>query len=268
MAGKANSPFRKRSTATSLAAFKTAPAVPPSSRARRARRRAGNRSWSGSRNVSRAKSLTSKRENAWAQRLGQVSAYWIGSRMSGRLACATTEPSTNSTMECTTDCGCTTTSICSGRRSKSQRASITSSALFIRVAESIVILGPMDQVGWRSASVGVARAMRFSLQVQNGPPEAVRITRDSSSRRPAESAWKIAECSLSTGRIRPPHDPAMSISSGPAATSDSLFASARVLPRRSASTETGRPAAPDAALSTTSASSRARGRSLDPARPR
>ena len=40
-----------------------------------------------------------------------------------------------------------TTSICSGRRSNSQRASMISSALFIIVAESIVIFGPMSQVG-------------------------------------------------------------------------------------------------------------------------
>ena len=40
----------------------------------------------------------------------------------------------------------------------SQRASITSRPLFIRVAESIVILGPMRQVGWASASSRVTCA--------------------------------------------------------------------------------------------------------------
>ena len=60
---------------------------------------------------------------------------------------AISEPSRSSTSECTIDCGCTTTSIRSGGASKSQRASITSSPLFMSVAESIVILGPMFQVG-------------------------------------------------------------------------------------------------------------------------
>ncbi len=60
---------------------------------------------------------------------------------------AITEPSTNSTSEWTIDCGWITTSIWSGRRSNSQRASMISRALFIIVAESIVIFGPMSQVG-------------------------------------------------------------------------------------------------------------------------
>ena len=47
--------------------------------------------------------------------------------------------------------GWTTTSIWSGSRSKSHLASITSSPLFIRVAESMVIFGPMDQLGCFSA---------------------------------------------------------------------------------------------------------------------
>ncbi len=67
--------------------------------------------------------------------------------MSGGLNWATIEPSSNSTMECTIDCGWMTTSIWSGAKSKSQRASMISSALFIIVAESIVIFGPMSQVG-------------------------------------------------------------------------------------------------------------------------
>ena len=73
--------------------------------------------------------------------------------MSGSPSCASTEPSTNSTSECTIDCGWTTTSTRSGGTSKSQRASITSSPLFISVAESIVIFGPISQFGWRSASL-------------------------------------------------------------------------------------------------------------------
>jgi hypothetical protein len=44
---------------------------------------------------------------------GCVSAYRIGSSMVGNPSCASTEPSTNSTMEWMIDCGCTTTSMSS-----------------------------------------------------------------------------------------------------------------------------------------------------------
>ena len=67
------------------------------------------------------------------------------------------DPSTSSTIECTIDCGWTTHVDPSGATSNSQRASITSSPLFISVAESIVIFGPIRHVGWRSASSGVTR---------------------------------------------------------------------------------------------------------------
>ena len=39
------------------------------------------------------------------------SASAIGSFISGGLACARVEPSVNVTIECTIDCGCTTTSM-------------------------------------------------------------------------------------------------------------------------------------------------------------
>src|SRR5712691_9578286 len=78
--------------------------------------------------------------------------------MSATPSWAMTDPSTYSTIECTMDCGCTTTCTCSGRRSKSQRASMTSRPLFMRVAESTVILAPIRQVGWFSASSTVTRA--------------------------------------------------------------------------------------------------------------
>ncbi len=67
--------------------------------------------------------------------------------MSGTAICASTEPSMYSTIECTMLCGWITTSMRSASTSKSQRASITSRPLFMRVAESIVILGPIFQVG-------------------------------------------------------------------------------------------------------------------------
>ena len=55
-------------------------------------------------------------------------------------------------MPCTTDCGCTTTSMRSKSTPNSSWASITSRPLFMSVDESIVIFGPIDHVGCLSAS--------------------------------------------------------------------------------------------------------------------
>ena len=74
-------------------------------------------------------------------RLGAPSASAIGRRMSGIDSCAIVAPSQNSTMLCTTDCGCTTTSIRSKPTSKSSCASMTSRPLFISVELSIGDLG-------------------------------------------------------------------------------------------------------------------------------
>ena len=61
---------------------------------------------------------------------------------------------------------------------------MTSSPLFISVAESIVILRPICHVGWRSASPGVDARQRLGGRwSRNGPPDAVRIRRRTSSRR-------------------------------------------------------------------------------------
>ena len=102
--------------------------------------------------------------------------------MSGIAISAITDPSIISTIECTTLCGWITTEIRSGPTSNSQRASITSSPLFIRVAESIVILLPIRQVGWLSASAIVTDWNRSRGSFRNGPPEAVRMIRFSDER--------------------------------------------------------------------------------------
>src|SRR2546427_9476065 len=60
----------------------------------------------------------------------------MGSSIVGKPTCASTEPSTNSTNACTTDCGCTTTSTAGYGNANRKCASITSSALLTRVAES------------------------------------------------------------------------------------------------------------------------------------
>jgi hypothetical protein len=100
--------------------------------------------------------------------------------------CARIEPSTNSTIECTTDCGWMTMAICSGAMPNSQCASMTSSPLFMSVAESTVIFGPMRQVGCCSACSGVTRASSVAGSVRNGPPDAVRSNRATS--------WRLTPC--------------------------------------------------------------------------
>ncbi len=54
---------------------------------------------------------------------------------------------------------------------------MTSSPLFMRLAESMVIFAPIDQFGCFSASAGRARAISARLQVRNGPPDAVSTIR-------------------------------------------------------------------------------------------
>ncbi len=97
--------------------------------------------------------------------------------MSGGLAWAIVEPSVNSTIECTTDCRCTTTSIRSNPMPNSRCASISSSPLLTRVAELIVMTGPMFQVGCASACSGVTPASSARLRCRNGPPLAVSTSR-------------------------------------------------------------------------------------------
>ena len=60
---------------------------------------------------------------------------------------------------------------------------MTSRALFIMVAESMVILGPMLQLGCFRAWAAVAWRRRSRSQVRNGPPEAVSQRCCTSSRR-------------------------------------------------------------------------------------
>jgi len=60
--------------------------------------------------------------------------------------------------------------------------------LFIIVAESIVIFGPIDQVGCRSACSGVAAASCSADHMRNGPPLAVSTIRSTSAAVPARRA--------------------------------------------------------------------------------
>ena len=121
--------------------------------------------------------------------------------MVGGLACTRVDPSTNSTMECTTLVGCTTTSIRSKGMPKSRCASITSSPLLTSVAELMVITGPMSHVGWAIACSGVTSASSARVRPRNGPPLAVSTSRRTSSAAPARRHWARALCSESTGTI-------------------------------------------------------------------
>ena len=138
--------------------------------------------------------------------------------------------------------------------SKSQRASMTSSALFIMDAESMVILRPMLQLGWRSACSFVAFMMSALSQVRNGPPLAVRISRSGLLPCAPCRHWKMALCSLSTGRSGWPAAFAAAVTSSPPATSGSLLASSTRLPQESASITAARPTTPTTDTSTSSAS--------------
>ena len=65
----------------------------------------------------------------------------------------------------------------SGGRLNSQRASITSSALFIMVAESTEILRPMAKLGCAQAWLGVMAGKSASGVCRNGPPDEVSMMR-------------------------------------------------------------------------------------------
>ena len=118
------------------------------------------------------------------------------------------------------------------------------------VAESTVIFFPMLQLGWRRASAAVIPRSSSRLLPKKGPPDAVSSTRRTSSRGLFPMDWKMAECSLSTGRMETPFFLASSITRAPPHTKDSLLARARVCPASRAATVGESPATPTRALST------------------
>src|SRR6185436_11646865 len=241
---------RNASTATSLAAFSTAGAVPPARSASYARPRHGKRFRSGFSNDRPRTAARSSDLAPESMRSGQASACAIGTRMSGFESCAIIEPSWYSTSECTMLCGWISTSMRSGATSNSQRASITSRPLFIMVAESTEILRPITQFGCAHAWSGVTVASISGGAVRNGPPEAVRMILRTPLR--SEKHWNTALCSLSIGRSVAPERFAASITSAPPMTSASLLASSTRRPARTAASVDGSPAAPTIAAMTTS----------------
>ena len=160
----------------------TAGWVADAARAARARPTAGKATSSNGSNVQLVAVDQSHGAATGSSRSGHDRPRAMGSRMSGGDACAIVEPSTNSTIECTTDWGCTTTWMSCAGTPKSRCASISSSPLFMSVAELIVTTGPIDQVGCASASCGVAGLSSSLVRPRNGPPEAVRISRRTSVR--------------------------------------------------------------------------------------
>ena len=251
---KPHRPARNAATATSLAAFRTSGAAPPARPAWRASPRHGNADSSGASKVRRPERSPGRgREPGTASRSGYVSAYRIGMPMSGMPSCARTERSTNSTIEWTIDCGCTTTSIRSNGTSNSQCASMTSRPLFISVAESIVIFAPICHVGCRRACSTVTPS-----SAGRGPP-AERAARrrqheaaDLAGRRSRQALEERAVLGVDRQQ-RTPCSRAARVISAPAITSVSLLASAMVRPARIAASVGTRPAAPTSAETTTSA---------------
>ena len=97
------------------------------------------------------------------------------------------------------DCGCTTTSIRSYGTPNRWCASISSSPLFISVAESIVILPPMSHVGCASAS-----SRRDGAQlVGAAAAERARRTRSARAGRPCPGARRRSADGAPSARSRP-----------------------------------------------------------------
>ena len=138
----------------------------------------------------------------------------------------------------------------------SSAASITSSPLFISVAESTEIFRPIAQVGCLQASSGVIESKVSSGRKRKGPPEAVKVmarTRFRSQSSPL-AHWNTALCSLSMGSNCAPLAATLSSNSRPDATRASLFASNTRLPAATAAQVDGSPANPEIPATTTSIS--------------
>ena len=164
-------------------------------------------------------------------------------------------------------CGWMSTSIFSAGTPKSHLASITSKPLFISVAESMVIFAPMFHVGWRNASAAVTVSNCSWEYLRKGPPEQVSNILSISFRSSPTRHWKMAECSLSTGRMGAWCSCASWSISSPATTNVSLLARHIFFPALMARMVEGRPAKPTIEANTMSmgAASTISSRALSPA---
>ena len=123
-------------------------------------------------------STRSRRGAGDGRRSGKVNAYWMGMRISGRSELCL-ERAVGELDHRVDDALRVDDDIDLDRR-RHRTASVprsTSSALFMSVAESIVTLAPIVQVGCASASSWRGRREALGGQSRNGPPEAVRINR-------------------------------------------------------------------------------------------
>ena len=131
---------------------------------------------------------------------------------------------------------------------------MSSSPLFMRVAESTEILRPMTQEGcWRARST-VTRANSSRGVVRKGPPEAVSHKQRTEASGLPSRHWKMAECSLSTAKTRTPCFCASRMTISPAITRISLEATAMSLPARMAARAGCNPDVPTMAIRTMCAS--------------
>lgn len=137
---------------------------------------------------------------------------------------------------------------------------MTSSPLFIIVAESTVILAPMSQLGWVvaflrtvSGSALLSASSSSAVKSRKAPPDAVRMTRRSEPGGTPCRHWKIAECSESAGVITAPCFLSSGRMTGPPEMSVSLLASAIVRPSLIASIVGSSPATPTTPVTTVSA---------------
>ena len=217
--------------------------------------------------------MRSRNSTPEARRSGHASAWAMGVRMSGEPSCASTEPSTYSTSECTMLCAVDDDFDLRGRQAEQQAGLDELEALVHERGGIHRDLAAHDPVRMRAGLLrrDAARAARVG-QSRNGPPEAVSRMRRTPGGRLAGSARRAA----GTGRSRcarcrsgssvAPDARTARISSGPAMTSDSLLASSRRLPARAAASVERRPAAPTMAAMTLSTSGSA-AISLERARP-
>ena len=250
---------RNAATATSFAALKAHGCVPPALRPCARARACGNVSRSGGSN-SRVEPVreVERRRPASPRARGTSGRTRSARACPGSRGAASEAPSRKRTSACTTEVGWTTTSIRSYGSPKRKCASISSRPLFASVAESIVIFGPMLQVGCASASARrdvrelVARAAA-ERAARGGEDERARPDSSVAALEALEDA-RSARCRPAAAGLRPA--PCAASASSPAATRLSLFASASVTPRSSAQSVAGRPAKPTTAFRTMSGSAR------------
>ena len=136
----------------------------------------------------------------------------MGSFMSGGLAWAMVEPSVKVTIECTIDCGCTTTSMRSYGMPNSRWVSISSSPLLTSDAEFSVFIGPIDQVGCAPACSGVTSSSSVRRPTR-GTARPTRSARSWPPRRECRRAGTAPSRSVRSrrarsGRARRPSAPA------------------------------------------------------------